>query len=145
MVFVIGEIGTNHLGDLKVAKKIIDIAKDAGCDAVKFQKKNVEKIYTKKFLDSPLDSPWGKTQREMRLHREFSLKQFEEISKYCKKKNIEWFVSCWDTESQVTMRKFKTKYNKVASAMLTQKIIRTYCKRKKIYIYLNWNEYNKKY
>ena len=121
MVFIIGEIGTNHLGDLKVAKKIIDIAKDAGCDAVKFQKKNIEKIYTKKFLDSPLDSPWGTTQREMRLHREFSLKQFDEINKYCKKKKIEWFVSCWDTESQTSMRKFRTKYNKVASAMITHK------------------------
>ena len=121
MVFVIGEIGTNHLGDIKIAKQIIDIAKDAGCDAVKFQKKNVEKIYTKNFLDSPLDSPWGKTQRQMRLHREFSIKQYEEINKYCKKKKIQWFVSCWDTESQISMRNFKTKYNKVASAMLTHK------------------------
>ena len=137
MVFVIGEIGTNHLGDLKVAKKIIDIAKDAGCDAVKFQKKNVEKIYTKKFLDSPLDSPWGKTQREMRLHREFSLKQFEEINKYCKKKNIEWFVSCWDTESQVSMRKFKTKYNKVASAMLTHKKLLELIAKEKKYTFIS--------
>ena len=137
MVFVIGEIGTNHLGDLKVAKKIIDIAKDAGCDAVKFQKKNVEKIYTKKFLDSPLDSPWGKTQREMRLHREFSLKQFEEINRYCKKKNIEWFVSCWDTESQVSMRKFKTKYNKVASAMLTHKKLLELIAKEKKYTFIS--------
>mgnify|MGYP001465564323 CR=1 FL=1 len=121
MVFIIGELGTNHLGDIDVAKKIIDVAKDAGCDAVKFQKKSVEKIYTKKFLDSMLDSPWGTTQREMRLHREFSLKQFDEINKYCKKKKINWFVSCWDTDSQISMRKFKTKYNKVASAMITHK------------------------
>ena len=117
-VFVIGEIGTNHTGDLKIAKKIIDIAFSAGCNAVKFQKKNVEKIYTKDFLDSPLESPWGSTQREMRLHREFSIKQFKQIDSYCKQKKIPWFVSCWDTESQITMRQFKTKYNKVASAML---------------------------
>ena len=71
MVFIIAEIGTNHKGDLNIAKKIIDVAVSAGCDAVKFQKKNVEKIYTKKFLDSHLESPWGSTQREMRLHREF--------------------------------------------------------------------------
>ena len=132
MVFIIGEIGTNHLGDLKIAKKIIDVAKDAGCDAVKFQKKNVEKIYTKEFLDSPIDSPWGTTQRQMRVHREFTIKQYEMINKYCKKKKIEWFVSCWDTESQISMRKFKTKYNKVASAMLTHtKLLELIAKEKK--------------
>ena len=72
MVFIIGEIGTNHVGNINVAKKIIDAAVDAGFNAVKFQKKNVEKIYTNKFLDSYLESPWGTTQREMRLYREFS-------------------------------------------------------------------------
>ena len=86
MVFVIAEIGTNHMGDIKIAKKLIDVAKNAGCDAVKFQKKSVEKIYSDEFLDSYLESPWGTTQREMRLYREFSLKQFSEIDKYCKKK-----------------------------------------------------------
>ena len=79
MTFVIAELGTNHMGDIEVAKKIIDIAVDAGCNAVKLQKKNVEKIYTKKFLDSLLDSPWGTTQREMRLHREFSDNEFKKI------------------------------------------------------------------
>ena len=58
MTFVIAELGTNHMGDIEVAKKIIDVAVDAGCNAVKLQKKNVEKIYTKEFLDSLLDSPW---------------------------------------------------------------------------------------
>ena len=121
MVFIIAEIGTNHIGSLKIAKQIIDVAQKAGCDAVKFQKKNIDKIYTKEFLDSPIDSPWGTTQREMRLYREFSIKQFEEINKYCKKKKIMWFASCWDTDSQISMRKFKTKYNKIASAMLVHK------------------------
>jgi len=118
MVFITAEIGTNHTGSVDIAKKIIDVAVMAECDAVKFQKKNVEKIYTKEFLDSPLESPWGTTQREMRLHREFSEKQFKEIDKYCKKKKISWYVSCWDVGSQIQMRKFKTKYNKIASAML---------------------------
>tara|TARA_B100000676_G_C17924899_1_gene757578 strand:- start:204 stop:1037 length:834 start_codon:yes stop_codon:yes gene_type:complete len=118
MVFIIGEIGTNHAGDIKIAKKIIDAAKNAGFDAVKFQKKNVEKIYTQEFLDSVLESPWGKTQREMRTHREFSEKQFKEIDQYCKKQKIPWFFSAWDIDSQLSMRKFKTKYNKIASAML---------------------------
>ena len=118
MTIVIAELGTNHMGDIETAKKIIDVAANAGCDAVKLQKKNVEKMYTKKFLDSHLDSPWGTTQREMRLHREFSDKEFKQIDTYCKKKKIPWFVSCWDVESQKQMRKFKTKYNKIASAML---------------------------
>lgn len=132
MVFIIAEIGTNHMGDIKIAKKLIDVAKDAGCDAVKFQKKTVEKIYSKKFLDSYLESPWGKTQREMRLYREFDLKQFADIDKYCKKKKIFWFVSCWDVESQIKMKQFKTKYNKVASAMLTHhKLLETIAKEKK--------------
>ena len=137
MTFVIAEIGTNHMGNLKIAKQIIDLAKDAGCDAVKFQKKNVEKIYTKKFLDSPMDSPWGTTQRQMRTHREFSIKQFEEINKYCKKKKIVWFASCWDTESQISMRKFKTKYNKVASAMLTHKKLLELIAKEKKYTFIS--------
>jgi len=118
LVFVIAEIGTNHVGSVDIAKKIIDISVRCGCNAVKFQKKNIEKIYTKEFLDSPLDSPWGKTQRDMRVNREFTDKQFKEIDRYCKKNNITWFVSCWDIKSQIHMRKFKTKFNKVASAML---------------------------
>ena len=118
MVFVTAEIGTNHMGSLDLVKKLIDVAKSAGCDAVKFQKRNVEKVYPKEFLDSPLESPWGNTQRDMRLYRELSLKQFQLIDKHCKKRKIPWYVSCWDIESQLQMRQFKTKYNKVASAML---------------------------
>jgi N-acetylneuraminate synthase len=132
MVFIIGEIGTNHAGDIKIAKKIIDAAVAAGFDAIKFQKKNVEKIYTNKFLDSYLESPWGTTQREMRLYREFSNKQFNEIDKYCKKKKIPWFVSCWDVDSQIEMKKFKLKYNKIASAMLIhEKLLKIVAKEKK--------------
>ena len=82
MVTIIVEIGTNHMGDLNVAKRIIDIAVDSGADIVKFQRKNVEKIYTKKFLDSYLESPWGNTQREMRLHREFSEKHHKDHEQY---------------------------------------------------------------
>ena len=117
-LFITAEIGTNHVGDVNIAKKIINVAVEAGCDAVKFQKKDVENVYSKEFLDSYLESPWGKTQREMRINREFSIEQFNEISDYCKEKNIEWYVSCWDTKSQNEMRQFNTKYNKVASAML---------------------------
>jgi N-acetylneuraminate synthase len=132
MVFIVGEIGTNHMGNIEIAKQIIDAAVNAGFDAVKFQKKDVENIYTKEFLDSHLESPWGKTQREMRLHREFSDIQFQKINDYCKKKKIPWFVSCWDLKSQKHMRKFKTKYNKVASAMLIhKKLLEIIAKEKK--------------
>ncbi len=132
LVFIISEIGTNHVGSIDIAKKIIDISVASGCSAVKFQKKNIKKIYSEDFLDSSLDSPWGKTQRDMRINREFSDKQFREISIYCKKKNIHWFVSCWDVESQIHMRKFKTKFNKVASAMLIhKKLLHTIAEEKK--------------
>ena len=132
MTFVIAELGTNHMGKIEIAKKIIDVAVNAGCDAVKLQKKNVEKIYTKEFLNSPLESPWGATQREMRLQREFSDNEFKRIDAFCKKKRIPWFVSCWDVESQKQMRKFKTKYNKIASAMLVHdKLLEAVAQEKK--------------
>ena len=132
MVFVIAEIGINHNGSLDIAKKLIDIAATAGCDAVKFQKRSVEKLYPKKTLDQPRESPWGTTQREQKMGLEFSLKDYAVIDKYCKKKNIPWFASCWDIESQKQMRKFKTKYNKVASAMLIhEKLLRTIAEEKK--------------
>ena len=121
MTFVIAEIGINHNGDIKIAKKLIDTAVEAGCDAVKFQKRTVEKVYSKDVLDSPRDSPWGKTQREQKNGLEFSLNEYEEINSYCNEKEISWFASCWDTESQLNMRKFSTKFNKVASAMLVHK------------------------
>ena len=118
MPFLIAEIGINHNGDLKIAKKLIDFAHDAKFDAVKFQKRNIDTVYTKEYLDSPRKSPWGSTQREQKRGLEFGLKEYTEIDKYCKQKKIEWFASCWDTDSQKFLRKFNTKYNKVASAML---------------------------
>ena len=132
MVFIIAELGTNHMGDIQNAKKLINAAAFAGCDAVKLQKKNVEKIYTKEFLDSPIDSPWGSTQRNMRQHREFNDNQFKQIDLHCKRKKIPWFVSCWDVESQIHMRKFRTKFNKIASAMLVhEKLLHTIAEEKK--------------
>ena len=119
MVYITAEIGINHNGDIEIAKKLIDVAVNAGCDAVKFQKRTIEKVYAEEVLDSPRESPWGPTTREQKLGLEFSLEEYSIIDDYCKKKNIEWFVSCWDTESQILMRKFNTKFNKVASAMLT--------------------------
>jgi N-acetylneuraminate synthase len=132
MVFIVAEIGINHNGDMNIAKKLIDLASEAGCNAVKFQKRNVEKTYSKKMLDSPRESPWGTTQREQKLGLEFSEEQYTEIDDYCKKKKIEWYVSCWDTYSQKQMRKFNTKYNKIASAMLVhEKLLNLVAEEKK--------------
>ena len=74
MVFITAEIGINHNGDIKIAKKLIDIASDAGCDAVKFQKRSIEKVYSQKTLDAPRESPWGTTTREQKLGLEFNKK-----------------------------------------------------------------------
>lgn len=132
MTFIVAEVGINHNGSLDVAKKLIDIASSAGCDAVKFQKRTVEKVYSKQVLDSPRESPWGTTTREQKFGLEFSLKDYQIIDKYCKSKKIPWYVSCWDVDSQINMRKFKTKYNKVASAMLVHhKLLHTIAEEKK--------------
>lgn len=119
MVFFIAEIGINHNGDLEVAKKLIDVAKESGCDAVKFQKRTVEKVYSKEILDSPRESLWGKTTREQKLGLEFGKKEYDIIDEYCKMKKIAWFASAWDIDSQLFLRQYNTKYNKVASPMLT--------------------------
>lgn len=119
--FIIAEIGINHNGQLDIAKKLIDLAKDAGCDAVKFQKRTIELVYSKKFLDSPRQSPWGTTQRHQKEGLEFGQKEYEEIYQYCRKKDIPWFASAWDMESQKFLRQFKLKYNKIASAMVACK------------------------
>ena len=83
MVFITAEIGINHNGDISNAKKLIDIAVNAGCDAVEFQKRSIEKVYSKKVLDSPRESPWGTTTREQKFGLEFSLEQYKIIDKYC--------------------------------------------------------------
>ena len=132
MTFICAEIGINHNGNIEIAKKLIDVAVRCGCDAVKFQKRNVEMVYTKETLDSPRESPFGKTTREQKLGLELSLKQYSMIDKYCKKQKIHWYVSSWDVQSQIEMRKFHTKYNKIASAMLIhKKLLETVAEEKK--------------
>ena len=137
MTFITAEIGINHNGSLEIAKKLIDLAVDNGCDAVKFQKRTVEKVYSKKVLDLPRESPWGTTTREQKLGLEFSLKDYRIIDSYCKKKKIPWFVSCWDIESQIQMRKFNLKFNKVASAMLVHKKLLEIIAEEKKYTFIS--------
>lgn len=120
-IFFIAEIGINHNGDLKICKDLIDLAVDAKCNAVKFQKRDINLVYKKDFLDGFRDSPWGKTQRDQKKGLEFGKNEYDEINKYCKEKKIEWFASAWDLKSQEFLRKFNCKYNKIASAMLVNK------------------------
>ena len=118
---VIAEIGINHNGDLKIAKKLIDCAKKAGADAVKFQKRTIDLVYSKEELNSNRESPWGTTFRKQKEGLEFDKKDYQEINKYCKKLKIDWFASAWDLESQKFLKQFKFKYNKIASAMIIYK------------------------
>ena len=117
-MFIIAEIGINHNGDISIAKELIDVAFDAGCDAVKFQKRTIDKVYTQEVLNSPRESPWGKTQREQKEGLEFGQEEYLEIDKYCRFKGIEWYASAWDLESQKFLRQFNLNFNKIASAMV---------------------------
>ena len=132
MVFFTAEIGINHNGDLEIAKKLIGVAVEAGCDAVKFQKRAIEKVYSKAVLDTPRESPWGKTTREQKLGLEFGKAEYDIIDQYCKEKNIEWYASSWDIDSQLFLQNYNLKHNKVASAMLTNhKLLEVIAKERK--------------
>lgn len=117
-VFIIAEIGINHNGDVGIAKELIRVAKEAGCDAVKFQKRTIDLAYTKEFLDSPRESPWGTTQRAQKEALELSREEYEEIDHYCHDLRIEWFASVWDLESLNFLRPFDLSRIKVPSAMV---------------------------
>jgi len=117
-IFIVAEIGINHNGDMSTCKGLIDIASESGCNAVKFQKRDINKVYTQDFLNSYRESPWGVTQREQKSGLEFGIDEYKEIDQYCKEKGIEWFASAWDLNSQIFLQQFDCKYNKVASAMI---------------------------
>jgi len=117
--FIIAEIGINHNGSIEIAKQLIDMARNCGCDAVKFQKRTIEIVYSKEFLDSPRESPWGTTQRAQKERLEFGKKEYDIIDDYCKQQKFDWFASSWDIESQLFLRQYNLKYNKVASPMLS--------------------------
>ncbi|MGC1302360.1 MAG: N-acetylneuraminate synthase family protein [Caulobacteraceae bacterium] len=120
-MFVIAEIGINHNGDLELAKQLISAAHDAGCDAVKFQKRTIEVVYSPEVLDQPRVSPWGSTQREQKSGLEFGEAEYAEIDRYCRELGLEWFASAWDVPSLDFLDRYELRYNKVASAMLTNR------------------------
>jgi N-acetylneuraminate synthase len=119
MVFITAELGINHNGSIEIAKKLIDSAVRTGCDAIKLQKRTVDKVYSKEVLDSPRESPWGTNTREQKLGLEFGKKEYDVINSYTKEKGIEWYASAWDLDSQLFLRNYDFKYNKIASPMLT--------------------------
>lgn len=117
-LYLIAEIGINHNGDLQLALDMIQAAAEAGFDAVKFQKRTIDKVYTKEFLESPRESPWGSTQRAQKEGLELSSAAYSKIDERCRFLGIDWSASAWDVESQHFLRQFDLPFNKVASAML---------------------------
>ena len=120
-IYIVAEIGINHNGSMEICKELIKVAKNAGCNAVKFQKRDLFSTYTKEFLAESRESPWGKTQFDQKKGLEFDTSEFKEIDHFCNQLNIDWFASAWDIKSQLFLREFDLKYNKVASAMLVHK------------------------
>tara|TARA_B100001121_G_C18671591_1_gene614183 strand:- start:847 stop:1707 length:861 start_codon:yes stop_codon:yes gene_type:complete len=118
-IFIIAEIGINHNGDINLAKELMKLAKDAGCDAVKFQKRTIDIVYTDSFLKEKRESPWGTTQRDQKEGLEFNENEYRQIDSYSKELDILWFASAWDIPSQDFLKQFDLSYNKVASAMIT--------------------------
>jgi len=120
--YIIAEIGINHNGDISLAKELIDKASTSGCDAVKFQKRTIDLVYSKEELDKYRESPWGTTNREQKEGLEFSLEQYKELENYTNSKNLDFIVSCWDIKSIEDIENTcKVKYHKVASALATDK------------------------
>lgn len=136
-IYFIAEIGINHNGDLKIAKKLIDVSVEAGFNAVKFQKRTLEQVYSKEFLDSPRESQWGSTQRDQKNGLEFDIKEYNEIDKYCKSKNIDWFASAWDLESLKFLDNYKLKFNKIASAMIVDTDFLKEVAKRKTYTFIS--------
>ena len=116
--FLIAEIGINHNGDVELAKEMICAASDAGFNAVKFQKRTVDIVYSQEYLDGKRESPWGDTQRAQKEGLEFTAEEYDSLDSYCKELNIKWTASCWDLESLTFLRSYDPPFHKVASPML---------------------------
>ena len=127
--FIIAEIGINHNGSVNLAKKMIDIAVTTGCDAVKFQKRTVDIVYTKEELARERKSVFGNTNGDLKRGLEFGEEEYREIDEYCKKKGILWFASCWDENSVDFMEKFDIPCYKIASASLTDDNLLKYTRK----------------
>jgi len=120
-MYFIAEIGINHNGDIGIARELINMAKGCGANAVKFQKRQIDVVYTPEFLAEPRESPWGTTQEDQKRGLEFGWDEYDEIDRHCKLLGIDWFASAWDIESLYFVDSFSPPYHKVASAMVTNK------------------------
>lgn len=129
-VFIVAEIGINHNGNLGFAKKLIDVAVDAGCDAVKFQKRTIGVVYTPEELARPRENPFGPTNGDLKHGLEFDKREYEEINQHCRKKRILWFASCWDEGSVDFIDKFDPPCYKIASPCLTDDNLLKYTRSK---------------
>ena len=119
-MYIISEIGINHNGDIDLAKKLIDKSVRAKCHAVKFQKRDIDTVYSKEELDAPRESPWGTTNRQQKEGLEFSIDQYKELQAYCSQKGVDFIMSCWDENSlDLVEENLDVKYHKIASALAT--------------------------
>ena len=136
-IYFIAEIGINHNGSLDIAKKLIDKSSEAGFNAVKFQKRTIDLVYSNSFLNSYRESPWGKSQRDQKEGLELNKDEYDEIDEYCKKKKIDWSASAWDLESLKFLDKYKLKFNKIASAMIVDNKLLEEVAKRKVYTYIS--------
>ena len=128
--YIIAEIGINHNGDIETAKKLISLAKGAGADAVKFQKRTIDVVYTNEELDKPRENPFGTTNRDLKEGLEFGQAEYEEVDKFCKLLDISWFASCWDEGAVDFIDQFNPPCYKIASASLTDDALLKYIRSK---------------
>jgi N-acetylneuraminate synthase len=126
--FIIAEIGINHNGDIELARKLIELAEAAGCQAVKFQKRTVDVVYTAEELAKPRESPFGDTNGKLKYGLEFGKKEYAEIDRCCKEHEILWLASCWDEASVDFIDQFDVPAYKIASASLTDDGLLKYTK-----------------
>lgn len=128
--YIIAEIGINHNGDIDIAKRLIDLAKFSGCNAVKFQKRTIEVVYKPEELVVPRESPFGNTNGDLKYGLEFLEEEYQEVDRYCKEKRIQWFASCWDEDSVDFIEHFNPPCYKIASASLTDDDLLRYTRAK---------------
>jgi len=117
--YIVAEIGINHNGDIEIAKRLIDLAKLSGCDAVKFQKRTIDVVYSVEELAKPRENPFGETNGDLKYGLEFGQEEYQELDKYCLDKKIPWFASCWDEDSVDFIDQFNVPCYKIASASMT--------------------------
>jgi len=125
--YIVSEIGINHNGQIEIAKQLINMAKGAGCDAVKFQKRTVDVVYTPEELSRPRENPFGTTNGDLKRGLEFGKDEYDEIDRYCKEVGIEWFASPWDEGSVDFLMQYDIPYIKIASACITDKELLRHC------------------